>query len=124
MTTEGATVSGAGALLVIGVVALALALGGFVVVLRRIPARLPVTATANAGLLAAQAQADADQVRVRAQAEADKILSHATEAAEQAAAVACDAVAHGLAGLGAGDGPVHALHSISAGGQLSGMGGC
>jgi hydroxymethylpyrimidine kinase/phosphomethylpyrimidine kinase len=46
------------------------------------------------------------------------------EAAEQAAAVACDAVAHGLAGLGAGDGPVHALHSISAGGQLSGMGGC
>jgi hydroxymethylpyrimidine/phosphomethylpyrimidine kinase len=32
-------------------------------------------------------------------------------AAAQAAAVACDAVAHGLAGLGGGDGPVHALHS-------------
>ena len=31
---------------------------------------------------------------------------------EQAAAVACDAVAHGLAGLGGGDGPVHALHRL------------
>ena len=31
-------------------------------------------------------------------------------AARQAAAVASDAVAHGLAGLGAGEGPVHALH--------------
>jgi len=28
--------------------------------------------------------------------------------------VAADAVAHGLAGLGAGDGPVHALHGLSA----------
>ena len=85
--------SGAGALLVIGVVALALALGVFVVVLRRIPARLP--ATANAGLLAeqAQAQADAEQVRVRAQDEADKILSHATEAAEQAARQAAQVAA-------------------------------
>jgi hydroxymethylpyrimidine/phosphomethylpyrimidine kinase len=34
------------------------------------------------------------------------------EAAEQAAAVASDAVAHGLPGLGAGDGPVHALHDV------------
>ncbi len=32
------------------------------------------------------------------------------EAARQAAGVAGDAVAHGLAGLGGGDGPVHALH--------------
>ena len=39
-TTEGATVSGAGALLVIGVAVLALALGVLVIVLRRIPARL------------------------------------------------------------------------------------
>jgi hydroxymethylpyrimidine/phosphomethylpyrimidine kinase len=31
-------------------------------------------------------------------------------AARQAASVASDAVAHGLAGLGAGDGPVHVLH--------------
>ena len=31
-------------------------------------------------------------------------------AARQAAAVAADAVAHGLTGLGAGEGPVHALH--------------
>jgi hydroxymethylpyrimidine/phosphomethylpyrimidine kinase len=34
------------------------------------------------------------------------------DAARQAAAVAGDAVAHGLAGLGGGDGPVHALHSV------------
>lgn len=33
------------------------------------------------------------------------------EAARRAAAVASDAVAHGLVGLGAGDGPVHALHA-------------
>jgi hydroxymethylpyrimidine/phosphomethylpyrimidine kinase len=32
------------------------------------------------------------------------------DAARQAAAVAGDAVAHGLAGLGGGDGPVHVLH--------------
>jgi hydroxymethylpyrimidine/phosphomethylpyrimidine kinase len=35
-----------------------------------------------------------------------------TAAARQAAAVASDAVAHGLAALGAGDGPVHALHDL------------
>jgi hydroxymethylpyrimidine/phosphomethylpyrimidine kinase len=35
------------------------------------------------------------------------------DAARQAARVASDAVAHGLAGVGAGDGPVHALHDIS-----------
>ncbi len=33
------------------------------------------------------------------------------DAARQAAAVAGDAVAHGLDGLGGGPGPVHALHS-------------
>jgi hydroxymethylpyrimidine/phosphomethylpyrimidine kinase len=33
------------------------------------------------------------------------------EAARQAASVASDAVAHGLVGLGGGDGPVHALHN-------------
>jgi hydroxymethylpyrimidine/phosphomethylpyrimidine kinase len=38
------------------------------------------------------------------------------DAARQAAAVAGDAVAHGLADVGAGDGPVHALHCFSAGG--------
>ena len=35
-------------------------------------------------------------------------------AARQAAAVAGDAVAHGLTGLGAGEGPVHALHQWCA----------
>jgi len=34
------------------------------------------------------------------------------DAARQAAAIAGDAVAHGLAGLGGGDGPVHALHGL------------
>jgi hydroxymethylpyrimidine/phosphomethylpyrimidine kinase len=33
-------------------------------------------------------------------------------AAKQAACVASDAVAHGLVGLGGGDGPVHALHNV------------
>ena len=36
------------------------------------------------------------------------------DSARQAAVVAGDAVAHGLAGLGGGDGPVHALHGLSA----------
>ena len=35
------------------------------------------------------------------------------DAARQAAAVAGDAVAHGLAELGAGEGPVHALHDLT-----------
>jgi ribonuclease Y len=81
--SEGVTVSGAVALLVIGLVALALAFGVFVVILRRSPGRLALAA--NAGQLAQQAQADAEQIRARAQAEADKILSRATAAAEQAA---------------------------------------
>jgi hydroxymethylpyrimidine/phosphomethylpyrimidine kinase len=36
------------------------------------------------------------------------------DAARQAAEVAGDAVAHGLAGLGGGDGPVHALYAYRA----------
>jgi len=36
------------------------------------------------------------------------------DAARQAALVAADAVAHGLSGLGGGDGPVHALHGLPA----------
>jgi hydroxymethylpyrimidine/phosphomethylpyrimidine kinase len=36
------------------------------------------------------------------------------DAARQAALVAGDAVAHGLAGIGGGDGPVHALHGLRA----------
>jgi len=36
------------------------------------------------------------------------------EAAQQAAVVAGDAVAHGLAALGGGEGPVHALHDVAA----------
>jgi hydroxymethylpyrimidine/phosphomethylpyrimidine kinase len=41
-----------------------------------------------------------------------------TEAARRAAAVAGDAVAHGLAELGGGDGPVHALHQFANGSFL------
>jgi ribonucrease Y len=84
--SEGVTVSGAVALLVIGLVALALAFGVFVVILRRSPGGLETAV--NAGQLAEQAQADAEQIRARAQAEADKILGRATLAAEQAAAQA------------------------------------
>jgi hydroxymethylpyrimidine/phosphomethylpyrimidine kinase len=36
------------------------------------------------------------------------------DAAKQAAAVAGDAVAHGLASIGGGDGPVHVLHGLRA----------
>jgi hydroxymethylpyrimidine/phosphomethylpyrimidine kinase len=43
------------------------------------------------------------------------------DAARQAAAVAGDAVAHGLAGLGGGDGPVHALHGVSLAGPSVGQ---
>jgi ribonuclease Y len=96
------TVSGADALLVIGLVALALAFGAFAIVLRRIPARSP--AAANTGQLAGQqraghevatqvqvkAQADAEQIRTRAQADADRILAKAAEAAEAAAQQAAD----------------------------------
>ena len=96
------TVSGADALLVIGLIALALASGAFVIVLRRLPARSQAVASTEqlteqqraAQELAAQAQlqaqADAEQIRVRAQADADRILATAAEAAEQAAQQATD----------------------------------
>jgi hydroxymethylpyrimidine/phosphomethylpyrimidine kinase len=41
------------------------------------------------------------------------------DAARQAAAVAGDAVAHGLASIGGGDGPVHVLHGLRAPAPLS-----
>ncbi len=96
--TEGVTVSGADALLVIGLmIALALAFGAFVIVLRRIPARTqPAASSARladqqpAERLAGQAQSEAEQVRSRAQADADKILGRAAEAAEQLARQAED----------------------------------
>jgi ribonucrease Y len=86
------TVSGADALLVIGLIALALAFGAFVIVLRRIPARTQPAADSGrladqqaAERLAGQAQSEAEQVRSRAQADADMILGRAAEAAEQLA---------------------------------------
>jgi ribonucrease Y len=81
-------VSGAVALLVIGLVALALAFGVFIVVLRRSPGSPGTAASVGqiAGQVTEQAQSDAEQIRARAQAEADKILARATAAAEQAAA--------------------------------------
>jgi ribonucrease Y len=100
--TEGVAVSGADALLVIGLVALALAFGAFAVVLRRFPGRSQTTASTEqlaeqqraAHELAAQAQvkaqAEAEQIRGRAQADADHILAKAAEAAEQAAQQAAD----------------------------------
>jgi ribonuclease Y len=91
------TVSGADALLVIGLIALALAFGAFIIVLRRIPSRTQpaVEPSQLADQQAAerptgQAQAEAEQVRSRAQADADKILSRAAEAAEQLARQAED----------------------------------
>jgi ribonuclease Y len=95
-------VSGADALLVIGLVALALAFGAFAVVLRRSPARSQTAASTEqlaegqqaARELAAQAQvkaqAEAEQIRTRAQADADRILAKAAEAAEQVAQQAAD----------------------------------
>ncbi|TVZ06090.1 ribonuclease Y [Trebonia kvetii] len=88
--------SGADALLVIGLIALALAFGAFVIVLRRIPARTQPAVEPNqladqqAERATGQAQAEAEQVRSRAQADADKILSRAAEAAEQLARQAED----------------------------------
>jgi ribonuclease Y len=85
------TVSGADALLVIGLIALAFAFGAFLIILRRFPARSQPAATESladqqaAERLTGHAQAEAEQVRARAQAEADKILGRAAEAAEQLA---------------------------------------
>jgi ribonucrease Y len=86
------TVSGADALLVIGLVALVLAFGAFGIVLRRFPARGAANSavTASTSQLTGQAQAEADQIRTRAQADADRILGRAAEAAEQSAQQAAD----------------------------------
>ncbi len=80
--------SGADALLVVGLVALALAFAGFAVVLRRFPSRGTVSGAHPE--LSAQAQADAEQIRERAQEDADRILQRAVEAAEQAAQQAAE----------------------------------
>jgi len=98
-------VSGADALLVIGLLALGLAFGAFVVVLRRFPSRSPAGPGAEplpgrqlveqqladqqrAAL--AQVQADADALRARAQADADRIVGRAAEDAERTAQQAAD----------------------------------
>ncbi len=86
--TEGVTVSGADVLLVIGLVALALTCGAFVIILRRFPVR--GAAVGQAGQLTGQAQAEADEIRASARADADRILGRAAEAAEQAAQQAAD----------------------------------
>jgi ribonucrease Y len=92
------TVSGADALLVIGLLALVLAFGAFAIVLRRVPARAGAAVSPEqlaeqqraAQELAGLAQAEAEQVRVRAQADADRMVSRAAEAAEQTAQQAAD----------------------------------
>jgi ribonucrease Y len=86
------TVSGADALLVIGLVALVLAFGAFGIVLRRFPARgaSASAVAASTSQLTGQAQAEADQIRARAQADADKLLGRAAEAAEQTVQQAAD----------------------------------
>jgi ribonucrease Y len=86
--TEGVTVSGADVLLVIGLVALALTCGAFVIAARRFPAR--GAAVGQAGQLTGQAQAEAEEIRASARADADRILGRAAEAAEQAAQQAAD----------------------------------
>jgi ribonucrease Y len=100
-------VSGADALLVIGLLALGLAFGAFAIVLRRYPARTRAAADPAqlaeqqraaqelAGLAQVKAQAEADQIRARAAADADRILSRAAEAAEQAAQLAAQQAADG-----------------------------
>jgi ribonuclease Y len=101
--TKGVTVSGADALLVIGLAALALAFVAFAVMLRRFPARpavapssepLAVRRPAEEGA-AGQAQADAEQIRATAQAEADRMLTRAAETANQAAQQAAEQAANG-----------------------------
>ncbi|MGH7112823.1 MAG: Rnase Y domain-containing protein, partial [Stellaceae bacterium] len=89
------TVSGADALLVIGLVALVLAFGAFAIIMRRLPARSQVlegteanteeqrAAEEQAAHAGAQAQAGAEQIRARAQADADQILAKAAEQAAQ-----------------------------------------
>jgi ribonucrease Y len=108
------TVSGADALLVVGLVALALAVGAFAVIVRRLPARSAAPAAEPAAqpqaagqdgaeqvrleesrleqarLEQAKAEAEAGQIRDRAQADADRILSRAAESADQATRQAAD----------------------------------
>jgi ribonuclease Y len=78
--------------LVIGLVALALACGAFVTVLRRFPSRGAAGGSqANyASQLTGQAQAEAEEIRGRARADADRILGRAAEAAEQTAQQAAE----------------------------------
>jgi ribonuclease Y len=83
-------VSGADALLVIGLVALVLACGAFVVVLRRFPARGGAVVQAAQAQLTGQAQAEADEIRTRARADAERILGRAAEVAEQTAQQAAE----------------------------------
>ena len=66
--TEGVTVSGANALLVVGLVALALAFGAFAVIVRRFPLRGQAPATPEQQRAA---QEQAAQAQVQAQAEAE-----------------------------------------------------
>jgi ribonuclease Y len=73
--------------LVVGLVALALAFGVLVVVLRRFPGRGAAAVDASQLELA---QNEAEQIRARAQTDADKIIGRAAEAAEQAAQQAAD----------------------------------
>src|SRR6201986_2636787 len=80
--------SGAVALLGIGLIALEPALGLFAVVLRRFP---PCgTAATGQQELSAQAQAREEKIRERAKADGNRILGRAAEAAEQAAQQAAD----------------------------------
>ncbi len=85
------SVSGEDALLVIGLVALALACGAFVIVLRRFPGRGVAAGQAGqATQLTGQSQAEAEEIRARARADADRILGRAAEAAELAAQQAAE----------------------------------
>ncbi|MGH3251279.1 MAG: hypothetical protein ACRDOI_34440, partial [Trebonia sp.] len=90
--------SGADALLVVGLVAMALAFGAFAIILRRFPPRSqPAASTTDelaeqqrAAQAQDQAQTEAERIRARAQADADRLLGRAAEAAEQAAQQAAD----------------------------------
>jgi ribonucrease Y len=85
------TVSGADALLVIGLLALGLAFGAFAVVLRRFPSRSPATVSPQRPpAVQLTDQADADGIRARAQADADRIVGQAAEDAERTAQQAAD----------------------------------
>ena len=61
--TEGVTVSGADALLVVGLVALALALGAFAVIVRRLPLRAQAAATPEQQRAAQEQAAQAQECK-------------------------------------------------------------